>query len=189
MDVPLKIRSARDAREQSETGDGGILSRYDIGQRDTSLHGRAIRLPGDRHPSGLCLDDEVVTGTRGPGAETGDGAPNQFPVLRRQVRDIESDTRHRARQEILDHDVGFAHKSRNQIPFTSQVSRDAELVAVHRQEIGCNARRIERRAPRSGLVTVSRSLDLDHVGAQVTEHHCAQRTGQDARQVNYSNAL
>jgi len=46
----------------------------------------------------------------------------------------------------------------------------------------------KRRPPAARVVTRAGRFDLDHIGAHVAEHHRAQRTGQNARQVKHAHA-
>ena len=64
-----------------------------------------------------------------------------------------------------------------------QVYAEAALVAVKRQELG--ALPVPEGGPRTGLVTMLRLLDLDHVSAHVAEHHSAEGAGQGSSQVDY----
>jgi len=65
-----------------------------------------------------------------------------------------------------------------------QVDRDRALVAVDLQEVGALTGD-EWRAPVAAAVAASRPLDLDHVRAEVGEHHGAERPGQDLGQVEH----
>src|SRR3712207_7926572 len=51
-----------------------------------------------------------------------------------------------------------------------EVEGDRALVAVDREEVDRLAVE-EGRAPGAGVVPLDRELDLDHVGAEIAEHH------------------
>ena len=65
--------------------------------------------------------------------------------------------------------------------FGLQIEGDALLVAVDAEEIGAPA--ADERLPRPGVVAVARVFDLDDLGAHVAEEHGAERTGEDAGEI------
>ena len=69
-----------------------------------------------------------------------------------------------------------------------QVDRAATLAAIDRQVVGRLAAR-ERRPPGARLVAALRALDLDHVGAEVGQHHRAVGAREHAREVHDPHAL
>src|SRR6185436_7810253 len=69
-----------------------------------------------------------------------------------------------------------------------QVEPDAPLVAVDRQEIAADAVD-ERRPPEARVVTARRRFDLDDGRAHVAKHHRAERTGENAGEIEYENAV
>jgi hypothetical protein len=62
---------------------------------------------------------------------------------------------------------------------------------VHRREVGGLAAGAAQRGPAHAacVVTAARSFDLDHVGAEVTEHLRGSRAGEDAREVQDPKAV
>ena len=89
-------------------------------------------------------------------------------------------------QEVLDHNVraGRQPLSNAHAVRVLEVDRNGAFVAVHLQEVGALARD-ERRPPLTAAVAAAGPLDLDHVGAQVGQHHRAVRPGQDLGQVKH----
>jgi hypothetical protein len=69
-----------------------------------------------------------------------------------------------------------------------EVDRAAALAAVHRQVVGGLAAGV-RRSPAAGLVAHTGSLDLDHVGAEVGQHHRAVGTRENAREVEHPEPI
>ena len=66
---------------------------------------------------------------------------------------------------------------------SAEVGGDAELVAIDAEEIRALAARIEGRSPPARLVARAGALDLDDVGAKITEHHRRERSGEDSRHI------
>ena len=78
-------------------------------QRRTRLHRRSLRITGDAHDPGSCLDGEIhrqVVTIRTGDTEAGSGRVHQSRVDLAQ--DLVADTQsiHRARREILQQDIG-----------------------------------------------------------------------------------
>src|SRR5262249_41130994 len=67
-----------------------------------------------------------------------------------------------------------------------EVEGQAALVAVHGHEVGRFTAKEGR--PAASVVAPSGLLQLDHVGAHVAQHHGAERPGQDAGEVENTDA-
>jgi hypothetical protein len=64
-----------------------------------------------------------------------------------------------------------------------KVEDHASLAAIYRLEIGRLTNIVVRRAPGPGLIADPGSLDLDHVGAQIGQHHRREGSGEDAGEI------
>jgi hypothetical protein len=94
---------------------------------------------------------------------------------------IEFEPSHHARTEVLDDDVRRQRECprRRATLAARQVEDDGALVAVEGEEVrGVVAD--ERRPPGAGVVAAVRSLDLDHVRAEVAQQHRGERPGEHA---------
>jgi hypothetical protein len=173
------------AGKRREDRDRGILSRHHIGEGHTHFRGRTVRRARDRHPPALGLHHGVVTGARGVGAESGDGAPDEPRVLREELAHAQRVALERAGAKVLDHDVGIADQRRKKgtIRLAREVGDRAQLVPIRREEVRALAARIERRTPAASLVAASRTLDLDDIGPEIAEDHRGERAGQNPRKV------
>ena|ERR1700675_1661066 len=68
------------------------------------------------------------------------------------------------------------------------IERDRALISVRRQEVrGLPAHKW--RAPSARLISGAGALDLDYVGAQITEQHRAIRSGERLGQFDYANSF
>ena len=72
----------------------------------------------------------------------------------------------------------------------ADIQRDRHLVAVHADEIrALLGSGHERRSEAAGIVTGSGPLDLDHVGAQITQHLRAGGSRENTGKVEYAQPL
>jgi hypothetical protein len=101
-----------------------------------------------------------------------------------QVVIAEAEPVHRARTEVLGHDVGGRHElQRRGVPGrVLHVDRDALLVAVERRE-----KAGARTGEPARVVAVDR-LDLDDFGAEVGEHESARRTHHHVHELDDADA-
>src|SRR3546814_5526033 len=81
----------------------------------------------------------------------------------------------------LHQDVALARQFAAEITagIGAQIDRDALLVPVDREEVGALASQAGR-VPGAAVVAAVRILDLDHLGAEVGQHHGEIRAGEDA---------
>ena len=143
------------AGKSGENCDCCVLSGNDVGEGNPGSHRVALLFPGNRHPSTLGLNDEIV-------AELGDWtAPNPLMVhqmrrgcasrrapgsipRRSSVPGLKLSTMTSAfRDETL---------KNSQIGGRIEVEGDAPLVAIDGEEIGALAAVIERRTPPASVV-------------------------------------
>ena len=164
------------------------IAGQDVDDRDADLQRRPVCLAGYRHQAALGLDHEVVAGPLV--AEARDGAVDELGVLAPEPLVAGAEPVGDSRPEVLDDDVGAPGEASKRLLRlrAREVERDAPLAPVDREEIGGLASHVGR-APRARLVTVARSLDLDHVGAEVGEQHRAVRPREDAREVEHADAV
>ena len=157
-----------------------------------TLYGGPSSGPGERHQAALGLGHEVVAGPAGRlalRAEPGDRAVDDRRVARAHALVVHPEPLGPAGPEVLDHHLGAGAQLEGQLAARriAQVDRHAALAAVHGEEVGGLAAR-ERRAPGARLVAALRALDLDHVGAEVGEHHAGVGPGEHAREVEHAHA-
>jgi hypothetical protein len=86
---------------------------------------------------------------------------------------------HGAGPEVLDQDIGAPDQlgQLGTVGLVGQVGGEGPLVAVDGQEVGRLVAG-KRWPPRPGVVTDARTLDLDHVRAEVAEEHRRVRCGE-----------
>ena len=148
---------------------------------------------GYRHQPGFTLGDLVIPGARRLWAvvtEPADGQHHQSRVDLRQsllrkpksVKDTGTKVLH---QHVCPADQ---RPQRSPARLVLEVEGDGLLVSVRAKEVGgltiAVLRLDEWGPPPAGVVAAVRVLDLDHVGAEVAEHHCRVRPGQGAGQVD-----
>ena len=176
---------------------GDALRRHhrggEIGDRGADARGRTAGVAGQVHQPGLALHDQVVAGPSGIGtaaAEARDRTVDEPRMPRRHRFVVEPEPRHGARPEVLDQDIGTPEQPpQHRLPLLAlQVEGATALAAVDRQVV----RRLapeKRRAERARLVAPAGLLDLDDVGAHVAEALGAERSGDDAAEVDDADAL
>ncbi|MNV72575.1 hypothetical protein D3C71_1656760 [compost metagenome] len=69
-----------------------------------------------------------------------------------------------------------------------QVHGDGPLVAVHRAVVG-GLGLADAHAPVARVVAALGVLDLDHLGAEIGQHHAAHRAGKHPRQIKHAHAF
>lgn len=178
--------------ERREHADGEILRREDVDERDADLHGRAVALAGDVHEAAERLHDEVVAGAaRAAGrAEARDrgGDDAGVELAHRLVADAEAVER--ARQEVVDGDVGVSDKPAHdaQVVLVREIQRNRLFIAVRRLEVRSRAVLGVGRPPGAGVVARARALHLDHLGAEVGERHRGHRARKNPRKIKHAQA-
>ena len=174
----------QDAAERVEPGEH-------VHEGDPHLARLLVRAAGDAHQPADRLHEQVIAGQSGAGAaaEARDRAVDDARVHGPQLVEAQTEALHHAGPEVLHHHVGGLGESpgHGQSRVGAEVADDAALVAVHRPEVGGVALRVDRREPLPGVVT-GRALDLDHVGAEVGQHHGGVGPGQHPREVGDAQA-
>ncbi len=156
-----------------EDADGGVEAGELVDHGRADLGGFAVDLAGDVHEAAHGLDEEVVSGQVASGtgtAEAGDRAGDDRRLLGGQRLTVEAEAAHRARSEVVDHDIGAQDNAsgHREVVRPAQVEGDGLLVAVEGQEVGAGravAVVPPRRAPRAGVVSDPGLFDLDDIGA------------------------
>ena len=163
-----------------------------VDERDADLVRRPVLRAGDRHQPALGLGHEVVSrpaGRLAARAEAGDRAVDDARVARAHLLVADPEPVGAADLEVLDHRVGArAQLEGERAPLLlREVDRARALAAVDRQVVG-RLPAGERRPPGARLVTARGPLDLDHLGAEVGEHHRAVGPGEHPREVDHAHA-
>ena len=162
-------------------------SRAEIGQRGAQAHRQTTGLAGHVHQPGDRLHDRVVRRPSGVGAALPEGRGAGVDDLWIDgAHGFVPDTQaiHRAGAEVLDDHIGsLGHAQKNRLAGGRlQIETQASLVPVLRHELHAFA--IDELVTEvAGQVTARRLLDLDDVGAQITEQHGADRAGRHDAQV------
>jgi hypothetical protein len=156
---------------------------------DAAPHGRAAGLAGDRHHAAECLHHGLVAaivGARPSPPERRDRAVDETWLDLGQRFIAEAERLHGAGPEVLQHHVALAGQALEQLAALGslQIHRDALLAAVDRHEVRRFA--AQERRPRARVVALARLLDLDDLGAHVTEDHRAERPGQHPREIQHA---
>ena len=187
--LPLPCRIAM--AQRGKDADAAIQAGEQVGDRHAYLLRHPVRLPGQAHHPAHRLDQAIVAGSwrvRSGLPEAGNRAVDQAWKHCVQIIVTQSVFRQRADLEVLHQYVALRNQlARDRLAFRSRdVERDRALVAIDADEIGALlSARHGGRSETAGVVAAARLLDLDHIGAQITEHLRAGRPGQDARQVEH----
>ncbi len=181
----LVLIGGQDADRRQDAG-------IDIGDRVACAQRRTAFLAGDAHQPGIALRDQVeaaLVGGRAGAAIARDRAIDQAGIDLRQHVVAEPELFERALAEVLDQHVGVAHHPQQHLLALGrlQVERDRALVAVQHQE-GRRHAVDARIAIAARIVAAVGLLDLDHVGAEVGQHHAAGRAGHDLGQLEHAHA-
>ena len=183
---PLAEAGAFPVQQRGQDAGDQVLAGEHVDHGDPDLRRIAVSRTGDRHEAADRLDQEVVPGgVAAAPTEAGDARVDQRRSARGQRLVAETEALHRARPEVLDHDVGRCGElkcGRSSLR-CGEIECYAALVAVHRQEVGRLTTRGGGRLPAPRLVARTRSLHLDHVRAEVPERHRGERPSEHAGEV------
>ena len=171
---------------------GGELGGEHVHDGDTDFARFAAFIACDRHEAADALQQEVVAGQCRPfptRSETRHRAVHNALVPGRDLLVADAEAGSRPRAEVLDHHVGTLGEQPGLTPAVlgAEVPGDAALVAVDAQVIGALVID-ERRPEAAGVVTGTRTLDLDDVGAEIAEQHRGVGSGHHAREVGDEDA-
>src|SRR5215831_7615850 len=147
----------------------------------------------DGHQTAVRLHQRVVPGQvaeRAPRAEGRDGAVDDPRTDAGGAGEVEPELVDRSRPEALHEDVGPADQAVQDLEPTGrlQVERQAFLVAIQGDERGALATPVGR-GPGPGVVPTPGPLDLDDLGAHVSEGLRAERTRHVLGQIGDDDAL
>ena len=164
----------------------------DVVHRDADLGWPPARVAGHHHDAGHALRDDVVAAALAVGAglaEARHRRVDQAGVGLREAVVVDAQALDHAGPEVLHHDVGAGGQLQERLLAARvlQVERHAALVAVeHREAVGLV---VDLRVEAARGVAVGEALDLDHVGAQIPEHHRAVGAGHHAGEVDHLHAF
>jgi hypothetical protein len=171
-----------------------------VGDRQPDAGRVAVGGAGQAHQPGLGLDDLVEAGSRPvgtAGAEAGDRERDQARVVLAQGGGVQAEPGEQAGPVVLDEHVGLGAQRAQPVGTRGvlEVQPHRPLAAVGGEEVrrlgGRPLRgavgRLDERQPAAAVVAGGR-LDLQHVGADVGEHHRGVGPGERAAQVDDPDA-
>src|SRR5687767_3941135 len=170
----------------------GVQTGEIIRDSDADPGGLTIRKAGDIHQPGFTLNDDVVAGTlrsRTVLSVAADRAIHQPGVDRGDLLIAEPERRQAAGAKVLHQHIRRLNQPLEDVATRSglQVERDTLLASVDGAEI--RARSLDQWWPRPRFVAVPGLLDLQDLGSHVAEQHGAERTGENACQIDDADAL
>ena len=179
---------------------GGEHSRCDVGDRDADARGRSVYGTCDAHQAAFALDDRIVPRAvcvRTRSAVSADRAIDQLRVHAAQIVIAQAEFIEIARAIIFHQHIGDRRELADDLlPFLRlDVDGHTALVPVRHDEIrrlaGIFPIRLahERRSPAARFIAADRTLDLDHVRAEVAKHHRAVRSREGAGDIENANVL
>ena len=204
VDVLAFARGLVAVVQRGEDGAVGVDAADEVGDRHTDAHHaaarHAVRMPGHAHQAAHGLEDRVVAGTRRVRSgltETGDGAVHQLAIHLAQAFVIQAVALQVTGLVVFDQHVGPGRELAHQfLAFgVRDVDGDALLVAVragvHGREFGRLAvLGLQRRAAEAARIVAGAGLfHLDDFGAEVAQHLRGGRAGEDAGQIENTNAF
>src|SRR5260221_2873906 len=164
---------------------------YEVADRRAGAHGLVARLAGDAHEAAHRLGDEVEGGAVAVGAagtEAGDVAIDEIGLELFQPRRPKPHLFEDSRPVVLDQHVALGDKPCQDVAAfaRAQVEGDRALVAVIGGEIP--AQPIADGALVAHRVALARRLYLDDVRPHIGEHHRAERTRENAGEVEHADS-
>jgi hypothetical protein len=122
-------------------------------------------------------------------AKTGHAHQHEARIELRQFGIAQAPAFERAWPIVLDHDVSIGHHAAEQcLPFRArQGQRDQSLVA--RDHFPPQRASVLHRCPVAHWITDAGLLDLDDIGAKISEMRCRQRAGNHRSRVQHAQAL
>jgi len=173
--------------QRHEDGDRRVEAGSDVDERDPDADGPAFgRSVDGKHPD-EALNDRVVTGTTAEGtvgAEPGDAAVDESGKPLGQKSTPDSPPLEGSGLQVLDQHVRAFEQREQQLSARGyrEIDADGPFVPVDTEEVGGVS--VEKGgAPVAGFVALRR-LDLDHVGAVVTQDLRAERSSQNSGEID-----
>ena len=169
--------------------EAGIEPGRQVGDWHADAKWRAVGGAVDADQAAHHLGDRIETGHprhRPVRAIAGDLSIDQAREARRQHGvPIEAPFGHFPGLEVLDQDVGVVQQAiqHRLARVRRKIEPEAFLVAIDPGEIGTLS--VTKRRPPGPRIVAPRRLDLDHLGAVITEYLGTERAGQDARQIDH----
>ena len=186
--------------ERGHDSEGAEHAREQVRDRQPDPGRVAVGGAGQAHQPGLGLDDLVEAGSRPvgtAGAEAGDRQRDQAGVVLAQGGGVQAEPGEQAGPVVLDEHVGLGAQRAQPVGTRGvlEVQPHRPLAAVGGEEVrrlgGRPLRRavgrLDERQPAAAVVAGGR-LDLQHVGADVGEHHRGVGPGERAAQVDDPDA-
>src|SRR5487761_1181083 len=189
---PAPLRPPAGRHQRAEDGDGGLeAAAPDIRHLDRQGYGWAI--PGAVEPEGAGGSQviEVVAGARGEGTVlpvTGDRAHDQPRIARVEGIPAKTEPGHDARAVAFDEHIGVLDQAEEEVAAQGRLEVQGEAALVAVDGVEQDALAVDKRWGPAQVVATAGLLDLDHVRAHVGQEHGAEGAGQEAGQVEYSDA-
>ena len=176
----------------SQRADGGVQAGEVVADPRRRLHGAAIRIAVERHPTGERLRSRVVAGTltqRPVLTPSGDRHEHDVSLHRPAVLVADAPGIERAGAEVLHDHVGGGDEVEEEPPSRCDVhvDRHGALVAVGRLVDVTEARARQIGWEQAGDLA-RRGLHLDDVSAEVGQHAARHRTRPARREVDHPDA-
>src|ERR1700677_4499679 len=173
-----------------EDADRREHARADVGGGETGPYRLSRGLTGDAHHAGHRLGHRTVAGrmrARPSLAISADRGIDKPRVSLGERIEAQAEPRSCTGSEVLDQDVRRASQPLHDRTalIALHVDAQAALVTVHREEVR-RVLALKRRAPPPGVVAVPDVLDLDHIRAEIAEHHGGERSRQRPGQVKHA---
>ena len=185
----VAVARAQRAEDRRQRGP----AREDVDERDADLVRRAVRGASDRHQARRPLREEVESrfARLGPDVSRArDRARDEARVPRAKRVHADPALLERARQEVLDEDVGLRRPPSHELLALRrpEIHGGGFLAPVHGEEVrGLPVPR--GRLPPARNVAAARVLDLDDARPHVREEHRRDGPREDAREVEDDDAV
>ncbi|KAG1461626.1 hypothetical protein G6F57_014102 [Rhizopus arrhizus] len=164
------------------------------GQRITDgnahAHGGAVRLAAQVAQAAHGFADGAEAGqvaVRTRLAITGHAQHHQPRIDGAQVFPAQAPAFHRARLEVLDHDVDVLDQRANQVLRLGLAQVQADRFLVARLHLPPDGRAVVDQAPVAQGVALAGRLDLDHLGAEFAQHLGGERPSDQLAQLQHTD--
>lgn len=179
--------------EGGKDGLSGEEGGEDVGDGEGNLDGVDTIGGGDVHAAGDGLEDDVVAGAARLGSgssEGGDGGVDEAGIEGAEGVETEAEAVHDAGAEVFDDDVGAAGDGVDEGAGVGgfEVEGGGLFVAVHGEKIGRPVAE-EGGTPGAGFVAGGGIFDFDDAGAEISQEHGAEGTGDGAGEVEHEETI